>query len=427
MKQATKLSNLAILIPFVFLFSIISINSAAQRRLAVVEDRSITVDSIAPNSSNSANNEEFLPTPDHNKNFTEINSLSNVNIQPVPAYEPNISTNSVTAKRKNFSPADINADINQEFSDNNNNTNLDEIRALEQEIEADGDSDANDVGFQRRMKELQSLSSTTRIQRLENIIAQQQKLKLDKKIKLLQLQLQNMNGLLETQQYAFNKSLAQQKLLLENFEAKLASAKTADPIPVPSVSPAAAAAAIIATNVSNKDKHPGGFEISSNAKPKPNAAPTPTSSVKPASAIESKIAAKKSFTYQDKDVEQQNLFNSAYDNIKARKYDQAVELFNQYKKKYPDGQFGESANYWLGEIYMLQSKYDKALAAFDSVLTKYPKGQKAPDAMYKKGLVYLYLKDFKQSKKVLASVKKAYSNTPAAGLAEKQLKTIESL
>ncbi len=368
---------------------------------AAVEDRSISLDSDPRSTANSINAinpiNPHQPVSSFQEFDTPIQNPSEVpNLVTQPVYDPaaNQPPRSGRAQVKTQLPtADVS--FTQDSSLN------EEIRILEQEIEADNSF------FQQPKKktmDLQSLSSEARLQRLENIYEQQQKLKFEKKIRLLQLQMQALNGVIEAQQHKLQQYQSQEKVARESLERRVAELSN-KAVSQSSVSELVASSPKIATPAK-------GFE-----------SPGKTAAVVQPKAPE----AKKSYTLKDSEAEQQALYNAAYEQIKGRKYNQAIEKLNQYIVKYPQGQFTEGANYWLGEIYMLQSKYDKALTAFDQVVTKYPKGQKSADALYKKGLVYLYKKDFNQAKAILSNVIKKYANTEAAGLAAKQLKTIESI
>jgi len=373
-------------------------NSIFAQRLAEVEDRSINVDTTLPNN----------PAPTLLPNNNDNNSVSQSDFSEVPNTVMPPQTIDISRKKTFGQPINL----NQNYSGKQEN---EEIKSLEQEL--DMDSGVNSNNLKRKMQDLQSLSTDARIQRLENINEQQQQLKLEKRIRLLQLQLQDLTGQFEEQQHQIAQAQNQDKLLHESLDRKFAdlSSKIAnsdsEPRPAPKM---ASSTNVSAGSISKSPK--GGFNALADASTASNTSNIP--SIKPQEG-------KKSYTLQDSEVEQQSLYNAAYEHIKSRKYDQAIEKFQQYLAKYPNGQFSEGANYWLGEIYMLQSKYDKALASFDVVLTKYPKGKKSPDALYKKGLVYLYKKDFKQAKSTLSNVIKKYGKTPAANLAEKQLKNIE--
>lgn len=236
---------------------------------------------------------------------------------------------------------------------------------------------------QRILKELQSMSVTARLQRLENIMEMQKSIHLDNKVKALQEENQRLRGLLEAQSHKLEKSIAQQKLLYEDLDRRFNQVNTSSSVAVDDIS----------TNT----------------------------------ASSSNSLAAKQFNYHDEKLAQQDLYTKAYRNIKSRDYNKAIELFEQYLENYPKGLFAANANYWLGEIYMIQSNYEKALGSFDKVLSKYPSSTKSADALYKKALVHIYLKDFDKAKGLLTEVKQKHANSTAARLADRQLRSLENL
>lgn len=361
---------------------------AQARKLAAVEDRSMNLD--APT------NRSYISTPNDTSSNTSV--TTNARSDDSYGFKPRTYAQNNSGFGNKTPSASVNSNVKLINTPNNQQpmmeetpSNNREIKALEQEIESN--DEFNNQKLQDKLQEIQAMPFASRLQRLENITEEQKKLKYEKRIRLLQLQLQELTGLLESQQNKLDKMVAQDKLLHEELERKLAQ--------------------LGSKNLANS---------SSSQSPGSDAGLGNTTELK-----NNSLDAKKSYSYKDAESDQQSLYNSAYEHIKARKYEQAINAFKQYNAKYPDGKFSESSNYWLGEIYMLQSQYDKALAAFNTVLVKHPKGQKAADAMYKKGLVYLYQKDFIQAKKILSEVVKKYNNTTSASLAEKQLKNIEAI
>ncbi|MBP9723060.1 MAG: tol-pal system protein YbgF [Gammaproteobacteria bacterium] len=377
-------------------------------RLALVEDRSITIDSVVnqerqPQSNNPNNSNNFYSEPSPSYRTEQQGQSSNQFMTP-NTVQPR------TPAQGGATPDATHADFNKPAAFESNQSNP-EVKALEKEIE---NNDYDNQKMQERLQELQAMPFASRLQRLENITEDQKRLKLEKRVKLLQLQLQELTGLLEAQQHKFEQVFAQDKLLHESLERRISQLISSNN----TISNNTSITPIIPSTPNNSSTK----NISSKLNPTSSTTPSDTTSI-PSEEKE----VKKSYTYKDSELDQQSLYNSAYENIKLRKYDQAITAFTQYNSKFPNGQYSESSHYWLGEIYMLQSKYDKALGAFNTVLTKHPKGQKSADAMYKKGLVYLYQKDFMQAKKVLTQVVKLHSNTTAASLAEKQLKNIEAI
>jgi len=112
-------------------------------------------------------------------------------------------------------------------------------------------------------------------------------------------------------------------------------------------------------------------------------------------------------------------YTAAYDLLKNRKIDAAVEAFNAHLKLYPDGKYAANAHYWLGEIYLLQNNLGAAETSFATVVNNFTTDRKSPDAMFKLGRVY-HLQG--QTAKAKAMLERAVNtNSSAAALAQAYL------
>ncbi|MGL6160683.1 tol-pal system protein YbgF [Microbulbifer sp.] len=100
-------------------------------------------------------------------------------------------------------------------------------------------------------------------------------------------------------------------------------------------------------------------------------------------------------------------------------YDGARKEFKRLLQDYPDGRYAPNANYWLGEIALVQGDLEEARQWFASLLDGYPKSSKVWDGRYKLGTVYHQLGDNGRAKELLQQV--ADSDARAAGLAKKYL------
>lgn len=105
-------------------------------------------------------------------------------------------------------------------------------------------------------------------------------------------------------------------------------------------------------------------------------------------------------------------YAQAYALVKARDYDQAIEAFKAYIKRYPDDRYTPNAWYWLGELYAVGERNLEASAqAFQKLLTDYPDNGKVPAAMYKLGTVYFLQGEKQQAQQMLTNVLDRYGNT----------------
>jgi tol-pal system protein YbgF len=124
-------------------------------------------------------------------------------------------------------------------------------------------------------------------------------------------------------------------------------------------------------------------------------------------------------------AEEQQIYQTAYNLIKAKKYDEAVTALQGMLQKYPSGQFASNAHYWLGELYGLMGKNDQALSEFGTVVKNYPDSPRLSDAQLKLGLIYAAESKWPDAKTAFKKVVNRYPGSAPARLASEQLKQIK--
>ena len=124
-------------------------------------------------------------------------------------------------------------------------------------------------------------------------------------------------------------------------------------------------------------------------------------------------------------AEEQKIYQTAYDYIKAKKYSNAVDALQGMLKKYPAGQFASNAHYWLGELYGLMGKNDNAYEEFSTVIKKFPGSPRVSDAQLKLGLILAAQSKWPDAKRTFKQVINTYPGTASARLASEQLKQIK--
>lgn len=124
-------------------------------------------------------------------------------------------------------------------------------------------------------------------------------------------------------------------------------------------------------------------------------------------------------------AEEQQIYQTAYNFIKAKKYDEAVNALQGMLQKYPSGQFAANAHYWLGELYGLMNKNDQAIAEFNTVAKNYPDSPKVSDAHLKIGLLYATQFKWSEAKTAFKKVISKYPSSTSARVAAEQLKQIK--
>ncbi|MBD3421926.1 MAG: outer membrane protein assembly factor BamD [Chitinivibrionales bacterium] len=82
------------------------------------------------------------------------------------------------------------------------------------------------------------------------------------------------------------------------------------------------------------------------------------------------------------------LFQVAYDDFMARRYDLAISGFSDIRKQYPQSSESEEAQYWIAESNYARKKYATAEQLYKEYIKEYPSGAKICVALYKLGKTY---------------------------------------
>ena len=85
-----------------------------------------------------------------------------------------------------------------------------------------------------------------------------------------------------------------------------------------------------------------------------------------------------------------DLYQTALKTFDAKSFPKARELFLSVIEKFPDGDYADKSQYWVGECFFAEAAYAQAVAALNKVM-EYRESAKADDAMMKLGLCYLRL------------------------------------
>jgi tol-pal system protein YbgF len=115
------------------------------------------------------------------------------------------------------------------------------------------------------------------------------------------------------------------------------------------------------------------------------------------------------------------LYSQAYADYARGNYDVAVQGFQEYLKDYPNTDFSDNAQYWIGECLYGKQKYGDAVEAWNTLLRDYPSSDKLPDARYKKGLALERLGRRSQALVEYRYVADRYPNSEAGRKARERL------
>lgn len=118
-------------------------------------------------------------------------------------------------------------------------------------------------------------------------------------------------------------------------------------------------------------------------------------------------------------------YQKAYGTFKKGDYPLALKQFEAFLRTYPQSEYADNAQYWVGECYQQQGDYERAILEYEKVVTKYPKGDKVPSALLKEGFAFLNLGDRVDAKLLFKKVIKEYPQSPQAEIAAKKLKVLD--
>jgi tol-pal system protein YbgF len=80
------------------------------------------------------------------------------------------------------------------------------------------------------------------------------------------------------------------------------------------------------------------------------------------------------------------LYSQAYADYTRGNYDLAIQEFQEYLRAYPETEYSDNAQYWIGECYYGKQRFREAIEAWDTLFRVYPSSDKLPDAHFKKAV-----------------------------------------
>ena len=118
-------------------------------------------------------------------------------------------------------------------------------------------------------------------------------------------------------------------------------------------------------------------------------------------------------------------YDQGFQSLKDLKYADSATQFSAFVAQYPNSDYADNAQYWLGESYYVTRNYDIALEAFQALLNNYPDSPKVPDGLLKIGYTHYELKQWDQARAALVQVQEQYPGTTLARLAGSRLRSMK--
>lgn len=255
----------------------------------------------------------------------------------------------------------------------------------------------------------QNMNMDQRMARIERQVNNMAQMDTQSKLGDMQSELQSLRGQVETLTHQLEKTQSQQKTMYADLDKRLGS----HPMQV------ASASSDDAGTIDDDG-------ISTDQAPAPSKPAKKSSSL---GAVTKAAVATPSVAQTDNQpnvAEEQQIYQTAYNLIKAKKYSDAAAQLQKMLQKYPSGQFAANAHYWLGELNSMMGKNDQAITEFSTVLKNYPDSPKLADAQLKLGLIYAGLFKWSNAKTAFKKVINNYPGTASARLAAEQLKQLKA-
>jgi tol-pal system protein YbgF len=117
-------------------------------------------------------------------------------------------------------------------------------------------------------------------------------------------------------------------------------------------------------------------------------------------------------------------YQAAVDALHAGDHAAAISGLREFLRRYPDHDYADNAQYWLGEAYYDQKDYKRGLEEFRKTVERYPHGNKVPDAMLKVGYCYAALGQTTEARATLEELVSVYPRSRSAQLATTRLDTL---
>lgn len=109
--------------------------------------------------------------------------------------------------------------------------------------------------------------------------------------------------------------------------------------------------------------------------------------------------------------------------FQAQQFDNAIQQFRSFQRKYPSSDMADDAQYWIGESYFNQKDYNRAILEFNDVL-KYRKGDRVPAALLRQAQAFLEIGDKTDARLILQKLLNDHPNSEEAQEAKSRLQVL---
>lgn len=270
-----------------------------------------------------------------------------------------------------------------------------------------------------------------RVDRLERLMSSQKQLELLYRMKQLQEENQQLRSLLEEQTNEIRLLNQQQRKLYTDLDQRLSRMESGAPMAVPNTELSGATMSESAVDsakkeaVSKTDDLPAVLDKSSFEQTKYGVTEreeVTTGDSEP--LVGPKPVYKKQILSKKERLDEKNIYQKAYDELRARQYNKARESFIGVIEKYPGGHYAHIAQYWVAESSYAQGNFEQAVIDYQLLLDVYPLSPKKAEAELKKAYSFYELENKEAARQTLNHLLLNYPDTTEAGQAKRLLKQL---
>lgn len=120
-------------------------------------------------------------------------------------------------------------------------------------------------------------------------------------------------------------------------------------------------------------------------------------------------------------------YQAAFQLLKTKQYNEAIAAFEMFNKKFPNDLNVANANYFLGQLYLLQGQADPAINFFNRFISRYSQDARVPDAMLQCGLAYFAKGDKQMAIELFEKIIQQYPDSKAAQAAQARLQQFKAM
>jgi len=120
------------------------------------------------------------------------------------------------------------------------------------------------------------------------------------------------------------------------------------------------------------------------------------------------------------------VYSMAYSDYRNGNFELAIDGFKMYREQFPESPLADNSLYWIGECYFSQKKYERAIEQFNELILNYPRGDKIPAAYLKKGFSFMELGKKEEALSVFKLLISKYPLEEETKIAQQKIKELLS-